>query len=369
MAGYDWRNLERTDIIRALMVSPTNVNDVLGELDGVDLSSSSLDCGYYSDTRTSGTLRVIGEHWIRGSLIRIIHEVPEWGYSNALGTYIVTNDHATRQRGTWGYDLTLQSRMFGLSTDKLVRPWVVSANAYTLTAMAQIANAAGYDITLTSANNYRLKNTQVIESGTARLSALFSLANLADNRLDVDGMGGLFAVPRMELSAKVPKFQLSVTDAKGVVQDGIGRSTDWLQMPDVAAVSFKYNDTSSGGSKSQNEINASAQVSQLAHQSHAQRGYTVTDFIELSDMTPQTAVRAQQVAEEYLARDAMEHIEWDVSTTYLPIWEGDAVQLIIPDGLAEYQGARTCLVKNVSLNLRTMTMQLTLRETASGEDE
>ena len=122
------------------------------------------------------------------------------------------------------------------------------------------------------------------------------------------------------------------------------------------------------GKSVQREINASAQVSSDNPHSGAVRGYNVVDFRELTEMSPATAARAQQLAKQYLAADSIEHVEWQLSTIYLPIWEGDTVELVISDGEEAYQGVRHCLVKNVELKLSDMTMQLTLKETSSGDD-
>lgn len=96
MANVDWADQTRLDVLTFQMVSPTNIEQVYGELDGVDLSGSSLTAAYYTDTRTSGRLKVVGGNWRRGSMIRVIHAVPEWNYKAELGTYIVTDDGATR---------------------------------------------------------------------------------------------------------------------------------------------------------------------------------------------------------------------------------------------------------------------------------
>lgn len=57
MAKVDWADQTRRDVLTFQMVSPTNIEQVYGELDGVDLSGSSLTAAYYTDTRTSGKLR------------------------------------------------------------------------------------------------------------------------------------------------------------------------------------------------------------------------------------------------------------------------------------------------------------------------
>lgn len=369
--ALDWKDLTREDKLTFLMVSPTNLNEIYGELDGVDLSSSSLDAEYYTDTRTSGSLTVVGDGWIRGSLIRVVHSVPAWGWTRTLGTYIVTNDEAKRENGVWKYELTLQSMLFGLSTDLLVRPWTVAKNAMAIKAMRDCLNAAAFKHTIVSgANDYKLKTPQVMESGTSRLACLYSLCTMANDRLDVDGNGCVTVSKYVNPASKVPSARIDLSDPRGVAFDDLTRSTDWLQMVDIAAVSFKYSDSVKKGNKTetvQREINAYAKVSSSMHQAHAQRGYTVTDFRSVSELTPQTAAQAQKLANQYLKENAPELVEWELTTTYLPVWEGDVVELVVHDGMEQYKGIRKCLVKGVSLDLGSMTMELTLKETASGD--
>ena len=358
----DWRDLRRTDRITVEQVSPTDVDAPMGPLEGVDLGSSSLSWGYYADTRTTGKLRVVGEGWQRGSMLRVVHEVPEWGWRRELGTYIVTSDSAERQRGAWAYDLDLQSVLFGLSTDLLVRPWAIASNAMALTAARQLVEAAGRELVTDGANDYRLKGAKVIETGTSRLSALFALAEMAGDRLDVDGHGRVTMARYVAPSERSATLRVDLADARGVALDGIQRSTDWLQMPNVAAVHYTYN-----ANGKQREINASATVAAGTAHSQPVRGYNVTDLRTLTEMSPATAQRAQQLAAQYLTNDATEHVEWELSTTYLPIRAGDVVELVVHDGMADYQGARKCLVKSCELDLGSMTMQLTLKEAASGD--
>lgn len=369
--ALDWKDLTREDKLTFLMVSPTNLNEIYGELDGVDLSSSSLDAEYYTDTRTSGSLTVVGDGWIRGSLIRVVHSVPEWGWTRTLGTYIVTNDEAKRENGVWKYELTLQSMLFGLSTDLLVRPWTVAKNAMAIKAMRDCLNSAAFKHTIVSgANDYKLKTPQVMESGTSRLACLYSLCTMANDRLDVDGNGCVTVSKYVNPASKVPSARIDLSDPRGVAFDDLTRSTDWLQMVDTAAVSFKYSDSVKKGGKTetvQREINAYAKVSSSTHQAHAQRGYTVTDFRSVSELTPQTAAQAQKLANQYLKENAPELVEWELTTTYLPVWEGDVVELVVHDGMEQYKGIRKCLVKGVSLDFGSMTMALTLKETASGD--
>lgn len=366
----DWKDLTRKDELTFLMVSPTNLNDVYGELDGVDLSGSSLDAEYYTDTRTSGSLTVVGDGWIRGSLIRVVHSIPAWGWSRTLGTYIVTGDGASRKNGVWRYSLTLQSMLFGLSTDLLVRPWTVAKNAKALKAMRDCLNAANFSYSMSGAVDYKFKTPQVMESGTSRLACLYSICSSTGNRIDVNGNGVVTVSKYTNPSSKVASARIDLSDPRGIAFDDLSRSTDWLQMVDTAAVSFKYSDKVKRGGKTetvQREINAYAKVSSSLHQARAKRGYTVTDFRSVSELDPQTAAQAQKLASQYLKGNAPELVEWKLTTTYLPVWEGDVVELVVHDGMTQYQGIRKCLVKGVDLDLGNMTMHLTLKETASGD--
>lgn len=370
--AYDWKDQTRVDRLKFEMVSATSLNDVYGELDGVDLSGSSLDAAYYTDLRTTGTLAVRGDGWVRGSRIRITHEVPAWGYSNVLGTYYVTADPASRHHGGWDYELTLQSSLRGLSEDKLVRPWTIAKNAMAVAAMRKCIGDAAQPYDVSRATDMKFKTPQVMESGTARLSCLYSLSTASKNRVDVRGDGTIVVAPYVLPANKTPKFRIDLADPRGIAQDDLTRESDWLSMPDTAAVSYKYSDTTTKNGKSttvQKEINAYAKVATTAHQAHAVRGYTITDFRSLSELNPRTAARAQQLANQYLKKDAAELVTWELTTTYIPVWEGDVVELVVHDGMRAYQGIRKCLVKAVTLDLQHMVMSLTLKETASGDEE
>ena len=364
----DWRDVTRTDKIIVQMVDPTNIDAVMGELEGVDLKGSSITACYYTDTRVSAKLKVVGNGWIRGTFLRIIYSIPEWNWSTELGTFLVTGDNASRDNGQWVTELTLQSMLFGLSTDKLVRPWAIAKNAMILKATAQCLNAAGRKHNLSGAADHRLKATRVIETGTDRLKTLFAFCQLTNNRLDVDGHGRVTMTRYVAPATKAPLWRIDLADARGVALDGLSRSSDFLQVPNVVGVCYKYNVTQNGKSV-QKEINARAIVPANSPHSSSRRGYTITDFREVNELSPATAARAQQLANTYLQNDQREHVEWELSTIYLPLWEGDVVDLVVPDGERAYQGTRRCMVKNVEINLGTMGMKLTLKEVASGDDE
>lgn len=255
----DWPDQRRTDIVTVSMVSPTNLDDIYGELEGVDLSRSSLSAGYYVDTRTDGTLSVIGDGWIRGSFLRIAHSVPEWGYSRDVGTYLVTDDGVSSGNGVARYTLRLQSLLYALSTEKARKPWTVAKGALAKTAMGQLLDSAGRQWRDIDANDHLFSSPLVMDSGQTLLSRMFALAQQSGNRLDVDGKGYITVSPYSAPDSKVPLLEIDLSDPRGIVHDGMERSTDWLRMPTEAVVSHSYT-SSDGGESVRHEISAYATV-------------------------------------------------------------------------------------------------------------
>ena len=110
-------------------------------------------------------------------------------------------------------------------------------------------------------------------------------------------------------------------------------------------------------------------MANTSHASNAARGYTLTDYHSETELDPPTQAQAQRLAEEYLAKASVELREWKIKTKYLPnIWEGDVINLVVPDGEEEYRGTRKCLVKAIDMAGPYLDMTITLKETASGDE-
>lgn len=370
MATIDWLDLTRQGYLHAYLISPTNPDHVYGELTGVDWAGSSLSAGYYTDTRTSGEITFVGDGWKpRGAFIRIVYEIPEWDYSRELGTYAPVKDPATRSNGQWETKLELHSMPYTMSLDIATCPMQIAAGASILTAMKTELENAGRAYIFKAPNDYRTTSPKLMETGKSRLSRLFELCSMSDNRLDVDGHGRMVIEPYVLPSKKPVVARIDLSDPRGIAFDGVQRSTNWLEMPTTAAVSYSYSDKDSDGNMVQREINAAVSVTATNHASRIVRGYNIVDFHSVSELSPATGFGAQAKAKEYLERDAYEKIEWELKSKFLPCWEGDVIELVVPDGDPEYAGVRRCLVKNVDLAFPTMDMTLTLKETNSLDEE
>lgn len=361
----DWLDQTHAKNLIVERVSPNNIDEVIGELEGVDRGSSTIECGYYTDTRTSASLTVVGDSYERNQFLRPIVEIPDLGYRRELGLYLVKADPASRPMSQWVYELELQSMLYGLSTDISGSPWAISTNGKALTAMRQMLEKCNRTYLVKDANDYVFKSPKAFEVGTSYLTRLYGLTEQSDNRLDVDGHGRVTIGKYVNPTAKAPVVTLDVNDPRGIIQ-ALSRSTDYLSIPGRVVVHCKYSETANNKTVEKEVI---GQAEANGSSSPNTRGYTVTDYRDVPDLSPKTVTRANQLAQEYLNRAVTELVEWEVETPYIPVWEGDVVELVVHDGLSGYRGTRRCLVKNMSIELLHFGITMTLKEVGSGDWE
>lgn len=407
----DWKRTDITHELSAVMVSQTNFAQTLGTISGVDWRSSSLEAAYYTDLRTGGKLRVKEGAWTRGAFIRIVHHVPEFGYTRTLGTYVVTDEAPQKVGGEWFTDLTLDSTLVMLADDLFTRPLPIDRGMWAVDAMKKVligsgagamrdafgdfgsaSRAARVAVDDSLADDVKATKAQVLEAGKSRLEAFFALANMSNNRIDVTPDGYIKVSRYTAPASKSPSFTFDMRDTRGtVLADTLTRSSDWLTMPDTFAVRhdysvevktgevYKTSGTRADGTKykagdpktktEQRSIYGQA-VAKFGSQTQSvgSRGYSIVDFRQVNSISPHTQQAVDEYARKLLYSD-VEQVEWELRTTYVPLWEGDVVNLVIRDGDAAYRGTRKCLVKNVDIDLGTMLMSLTLKETAGGDAE
>lgn len=372
MSEFDFANSEMSEgEIHIYMVSQNDKSSVYGELEGVDLSGSSLTAAYYTDTRTSGRLSVHNTNWIRNSFLRVDYIVPKFGYSRVLGTYVVTDDNSSFEKNSWKTDLTLQSAgLYTLSNDLGHSNWTVAKGASAKKALKQMLDASKQLYIDKSSNDYTMGDNVVYEAGGSVLERIFALAEMAQIRLDVDPYGKITLNNYIHPFYRAPSYRFDLTDVRGVIQDGISRSSDWMEIPGKAIVRHKWSEEVGSGDKKETverEVIGYAEAS--GNFSPGARGYYISNMYDVDDMSPKTVAEATRLAQNYIKADANETVEWSINMMYAPIWEGDIVDIFIPPTVdtvnTSYTGIRRCLVKDVDINLQDMTMSVSLKETSN----
>lgn len=362
----DYRDQRQRRTLHAYMVSPHNLDDTYGEMTGIDWSSLTLSAGYYTDTRVSGALCAVNSNYIKNSFIRIVVE-HEDGTAIELGTFAVANDDGQRTNGAYSQQFELISMLHTLSLDYFPDNLVLGKGAMALSVFEKTLTDVGKtkaSYIISGARDYRFSNTLVMEAGTSRLSRLFELSNLADNRLDVDGHGRITLKPYTPPDIRTPSFTLDTADPRGVIMGDISRSSTWKDTPTRAVVAYDYTE-GEGDKAKQKHMYAIAWNNKTDP-----RGYWITDYQTISDLNPATKAHLTAKAKENLSAQLGEKTEWTLPSKYIPnLWEGDIVELIVRDELDDYVGARKCLVKSIDITGEFLDMELTLKETSGGDNE
>lgn len=368
----DWKDLTRRGELHAYLVSPNNLDVIEDELLGIDWSTLKITGAYYSDTRTSGSIRTHYANWNQDDphtpFVRIVYEIPEWNYTRELGTFIVRNDPQEIGEGTHRTDLELQSMLYALSLEFPEKKKAITAGAKVSTAMKSELEDAGMAYVFDDIFEYQINSLAILENNKSRLARMFTLTEMSNNRIDVDGHGNIVLKRYMEPNIRTATMRIDLNDPHGIVKDGIKRTSNYLQQPSEAVIVYKWTETENGESV-EHEITAKATVKAGDHASVGARGYKITDFQQVNDLSPRTAQQAQKLAREKLDKQSQTKTEWQISTTYIPLQEGDIVELYVPFGAEQYQGVRKCLVKNIEFSGEFLDTTLTLKETSGGDEE
>ena len=354
-----WADMGRRFRVECYMVAPRNLEHVYGKLEGVDLSESSLTGEYYTDTRTSGTLKVVNGNYIKNTLIRVVASIPERNWRRELGTFAVTGRSENRENGAIETTLDLSSMLATLSNDVAGGVWSMPRGTSAKAAVKSIVEGAGRSFVDVDSFDAQMTQTVVLDPTKSQLAKLYSIANVTGGRLDVDGHGNITLSRYVPPSERTPAFDLSLSSPNGIVVDGVKCKSDFESVPNRVVVSYSYQ--RDGGSTEY--VTATVDASGTGTDKRA-RGWVVADVRQLNNLSPRTREHAMEIAKQRLSRER-ESIEWELKTMYIPVWEGDVVSLEVNGG--EHSGTRKCLVKSVKLDLKDMTLDLTLKETGAGD--
>lgn len=359
-----------------LLVQPNNLTNIIGKIDNVDISSVTITESYYTDTRTQARLEYYGEISNRQAYVKIVATETNSGYTKTLGVFIPTSDNAIMENGIKKTTLNLESILYGIAQNVFETDWVCEKGSSAQDAMGNIlvnkcsitpynwfmfllGDDSESDIPpLGNAKTY-FPNNYVIDASTSVLQGLFAIANTCDCRIGVTNTGYVYWTPYVAPSDRTLSFTIDVSSSDSITIDGISRSSNYLSMASKIVVRAKEGGTT---------VCAIAYYSGDSRLSLANRGYYVAKFYDLESVTPFTSERVKQIASEYRSRTGKRNIEWELTTSFMPIHAGDVGTLRGTQD-APYSSPRKVLVKNKEINLSTMTQKLTLKIATSNDTE
>ena len=340
----DWKDPKREDVIHFVMVDPNNLDEIFGDIDYVQLGSSTITYGYYTDTRYSSSISFLKDNnYVDNMWIRIIHEVPSEGYSNELGTFIPVSP-SIKYSGAVTNELDLQSPLWGLTDNLTTSTFSIGKGSNYLTAFKKVCDNCNRPYILNNPNDYKSEKAVAYDPGTSYLDILFDLSDATNNRIDIDGHGRITLSPFVEQNSVSPTWELDADDPRSIIiQDSIEMESQSEDNPNrTIVVCGSYIGV--------------ADLPDGSEYSYSQRGYIKAETYSLSGI--KSKEQAQKLAKSYL--DSYYKItQWNMDTLYFPAKCGDNVTFTL-------NGEKhICMIQNIDpLNLDTMTMSITLKEVA-----
>ena len=345
-----WKDAARRDVLSAIQLEPNDLESTLGELSGVLDSGASITEGYYTDHRITAKLSALEPGREPYSWIRLVHECPDYSWSEELGTFVVAQEDTTYEDGTSTVEYNLRSILWAISSDTQPFHFSIGEGATTYDVFRRICQIVGKTgQILAGAGNHRYTSSVVYEIGDSYLSDLFDVASTASCRLGVDGHGRITLAPYTPPSQRDPDWVLDLSDPSGIVIADGSKVTDTTgQQISRAIVTYKDGDT---------EISAGADVGSGSPYSPSRRGYTIAKVDSVTDLSPATQAQAQKTAETNLALGTSgKGRERTAKCLYFPVHQGDIVEWREGPDTTRY------LVKEADKDLSDWTVDLTLLE-------
>ena len=338
----DWADPKRTDVIHCQMVDPNNLDEVYGDISDVQLGSTPVTYGYYTDTRYSSNIVFLnGSNYVDNMWIRIIHEVPKEGYVNELGTFIPTSP-SVDYNGAVTVKMSLQSPLWGLSADLVTAPFSIAKGSSYVGAFKRVCEKCNRPYLLCDPNDWKAEKAAVYDVGTSWLNILHDIADASGNRVDLDGHGRILLLPSVDMRYVSPLWELDTDDPRSLIIEGTVRMEP--QSDEVPNRTIVSNGSYVGV----------ADLPDGEEYSAAQRGYILAEKYQGSGIKSNAA--AKSLAQSYLNGFA-KVTQWTMQTLYFPAKCGDTVYFTID------KVKHLCMIQSIDpVDLDTMTMKITLRE-------
>lgn len=337
-----WRDPGRGHDIKVYMIDPHNLDIIRGELIG--LKKVNITDGYYSDTKISGSIETIDDDYIGGSWLRIVadgEEIATLGVQNQKSTQAPEGGQAS------AYDM--QSTLWMLDSDIAYHLYTIGQNTRANNAIRTIAKICGKEVIFQAGCQDAIYTTaKVYERTDSYRSILADICSKANNQLSVDGHGRLSVAPYIDPTSKAVSWVLDADDPRGVVLSPGYEDSD--------ASGEAYNRSVVVATNNDRTIIASTDAPASSPISSAYRGWTRTNVHDLSDMSPFTRARAQQLANQYAVDDRSQGKNRDTTCMYFPVKAGEVVDWVQGGNHQRY------LVQTAESDLIAWTVKLTLKK-------
>lgn len=354
-----WITTHKTNNFTFQLIDPHNLNLVRGSLTGAELDGFTITEDYNSDNKIAGKLTAIDNgSYVANSWIRILHRVPEYGYSEELATLIpVTYDH-TLENNLQTTQYTLESTLWAISEDMLAWHFTCGQWSTAKAAFEKICKMSyrAYQIK-PNARNKQFQSTVVYELGDSLLKILYDLSSRSNNQLSVDGHGRITWSPYINPEWRNIDWEINGDDKDGIVLDDSNTWTDdYSDVTNRVIVDYKKSETVNEQQVT-TEVIGNANASASSKFSSAKRGYVRAEVDQVNDLNPANVWNANEIAQSDLDKGLSDqHISHKIKTMYFPCHQGEIIHYTINS--YSYK----CLITNVEHDFGSMENTITMRE-------
>lgn len=335
-----WLDASQEHTFTVEMIDPWNLEKSRGELRGI--TSASVTYGYDSDTKVSASLETYDDNYKKGSWLRFKVDGTEIGTFGVQSKTVKENEERS---------YSLQSVLWMLQNDLAYQLYTVRANCKASQAIKTICKVVRKSVVFNPGHgDYMYKKAVAWSRTDSYLSILKDLCSISSNQLGVDPHGRITISRYVPPKNKTARYSLDTSITRGVVLSP-GFSDD-DQYGDIVNRTVVV----SSGNNDEADIVGYFDHTEISNT----RGWVKTEVHQVSDMSPRTQKRAEQLAKQYSAEDSDTGVTRDVSTIYFPLNAGDIVTW---DN--DWWLGRKYLVQTIDCDFLNWTMKLTLKEVST----
>lgn len=363
----DWTDTGYEYVIEVLVVSPMNVDETLGVLQGVVGQGATVTENYYSDSRVQAKLSTIvsegeSDGYIDNARLRINIMIPSRNWFEEFVTGYVTNISEKSEHGYTRRDYTIEGTLWGLLNHKISVPVTIGNGVKrnkvwkdllgTLTKMQYTAEGA-------PDRTYTPSSPIVYEVGTNLSTVLFGLAS-GDTRMDTNGHGVVTLKAYTEPSKREADRTVDFSDMRGLALYPLEMSSTKWEAVGRAIVTATVSKTDSEGKTTQEVISGSYDAPASNFTSINKRGWlnARSDSYTGVSENPSTTELANEAKKNWESAQG-KYRTWTAGSVFANYHAGEVINLVLN---TPQKTTVKVLIQSVRTDLEAFTQDLTMKE-------
>ncbi len=359
----DWTNTNYGYDITVSVVHQTNVDNVLGILNGVQNGDLTISENYESDSRVQAKVTTYvkegeSDGYVENARLRITLSISSEEWSEELVTGYVSDISETIAYGYIERSYTIEGTIWGLLDHKIKDPITIGKGAKLLTIWTNLMSTqTKMQYTTQGAQDHSFGNTILYEPGSDLSTVLFEISE-GYNRMGVDGHGRVTLTKYTAPSNQTPSIVIDANDLRGLTIAPINKTYKKWESPGRAIVTATIS-KEQNGKTTQEVIAGSYDAPATDDTSINVRGYLKArsdSYSGASENPSKSELDTIAKTNWEMAQDKGN--EWTASSVFADYHAG-MVATFIPQG--ENSSCKV-LIKSVTTNLSEFTQELSMKE-------